>query len=194
MRMVRHAVAWGAAAVAVVALAALSRTPLRSGDGERSLLRLAWSARPERIETCRRPSAAELAGRPAHMRQEIVCEGRTASYQLSVDLDGTPLLSESVAGAGVRHDRALYLYRELTVTSGTHRVAVRFVRTDSGSTRSRNGDTIPPVRPPLASVPPLLVLDTVLTLAPNAVALITWDSSREALVIRTHEGSGRPGP
>src|SRR5690606_24552456 len=54
-------------------------------------LRLSWSARPERIEVCRTLSAEELAARPVHMRREVECEGRSATYALQVAVDGSEL-------------------------------------------------------------------------------------------------------
>ena len=39
-----------------------------SPHGDQAILRLAWTARPERIEDCRQQSDEELSKLPAHMR------------------------------------------------------------------------------------------------------------------------------
>ncbi len=81
-------VAWALGAVvavgAVVGTAALSRAPLAAYPSDTPILRLAWSVRPERIEHCRTLTDEELADVPAHMRQRVQCEGRSAGYRLGV--------------------------------------------------------------------------------------------------------------
>lgn len=94
-------------------------------------LRLSWSARPERLETCRRLSDAEYAARPAHMRQRVECEGRTASYLLTVTVDGRLVDSTVVTGGGLRHDRPIFLVRGFDVVPGERRVQVVFARRES---------------------------------------------------------------
>jgi hypothetical protein len=75
------------AALAVASLAGvawLSRAPVTAHRSDEAVLRLAWSALPERIEECRERTPEELAQLPQHMRQPVVCEGTTATYRLQV--------------------------------------------------------------------------------------------------------------
>src|SRR5579885_3628612 len=116
------------AAASLAFLAALSRVPYAAEPGADALLRLAWRARGERVEQCRRLTPAELARVPAHMRQEIQCTGRIVPYRLRVALDGREVINELVQAAGARHDRPLYVFRELRVPPGPPALAVRFAR------------------------------------------------------------------
>ena len=74
------------------ATAALSQWQWSAKTAERSVLRLSWRARGERLESCRRATPEELAAVPAHMRQEVICEGaRVAPYRLRIAVDGQAL-------------------------------------------------------------------------------------------------------
>lgn len=122
---------------AVVSFAALlgmawaSRAPLpvdRSGD---AFIRVSFGARPERIESCRRQSNEELAKVAPQMRLRVVCEGVTARYRLEVRQDDRILLSQLVRGGGLRHDRQLYVSRDLRVPPGGATYSVSLTRIDT---------------------------------------------------------------
>ena len=106
-------------------------TPYASHDG---VLRLAWTARPERVEDCRLQSEEALAKLPPHMRQALICEGTTASYRLEVRREGTVIVDQIVHGGGLRHDRPLYVFRDIPLPAGEAAITVRFVRIDSKTT------------------------------------------------------------
>jgi hypothetical protein len=112
-------------------LALVSGAPYRVSDLPDARLRVAFSARPERIESCRTLSADELANVPQHMRQAVVCEGKAASYRLEVRRDDSLVATALLHGGGLRHDRRLYVLRELHVPSGPSTIDVRLVRTDT---------------------------------------------------------------
>jgi hypothetical protein len=191
----------GAAAV-TFGVAALSQAPYRPYPDEEAMLRLAWSARPERIETCRRQTEEELAKWPPHMRQLVVCEGTTARYQLEVRRDGALLLVDTVRGGGARHDRPLYVLREEQLSPGAMRLEVRFTRIDhpspdtvltelepEGAARIRRDqerrEAQERERRREEAIPPVLVLDSIVRLEPRTVLLVTYDRSRGTLVART---------
>jgi hypothetical protein len=125
---------------ATLALVLVSAAPFRVNMRPDARLRVAFSARPERIETCRTPSAEEQAKLPAHMRQGVVCEGTTASYRLEVRHDDSLVASAHLRGGGLRHDRRLYALRELSLPSGRSTIDVRLVRVDTVAPRP---DTAP---------------------------------------------------
>ena len=77
----------GAAALLLLQQATAVNLP-GPGRGGEAWVRLSWSARPERVETCRRLTDAELADRPAHMRLRLECTGRFARYRLAVLTNG----------------------------------------------------------------------------------------------------------
>lgn len=104
-----------------------------------AVVRVSWSARPERIETCVRVSDEELARRPAHMRRQYECEGTTARYQLTVLSNDTTIYTQMVRGGGLRHDRELYVSRDIRIAPGSVRLSVRFVRLDSSTAVDSGG-------------------------------------------------------
>jgi hypothetical protein len=196
------AIAVTAGALALVAAASAVRLPFHRSDGAR--VRLSWSARPERIERCRTLSAQELAEREEHMRQRVECEGTFATYALRVEVDEGVVGEAVVRGAGLRHDRPLYLLREFAVSPGVHRVRVtlsRRERADSGSvalapTVSQEADTglyagraqrevAERSRRAGAAIPPRLALDTSLVLVPRGVVLITLNAERRLLELHS---------
>jgi hypothetical protein len=178
--------------------------PFRSPGG--ALLRLSWTARPERLEHCRVLTAEELARELEHMRQRVECEGRFASYALRVRIDGRPTASREVRGGGFRHDRPLHLLTDLPIPAGPHRLEIEFLRHDSATTTLRDsaGTRAPTAgadtgifagraeregdereRRRRAAIPPRLVLDTSLVFAAEQVVLISFDPERRRLVLRT---------
>jgi len=202
----------GALAVAAaLALSAASAVPVRVHPAPDARLRVAFSARPERVETCRTLGAEELAELPAHMRQSVVCEGSTARYRLDVLRDDTLLASTPVRGGGLRHDRQLYVLRELPMRSGRTTIEVRLTRLDSLPTRAdgRGGhpdsddagpggaadrehgqdrETEERRRRMADEVPASLVLRETVTLAPREVLLVTYDQGAR----RLHTVRGTP--
>jgi hypothetical protein len=210
---VRRGIAAATISVALLVLIArASATPLPYHGAQAALLRLSWTARPERIEVCRAVGEKELEEREEHMRQRVECDGRFATYALTVVADGRTLVSSVVRGAGLRHDRPLYLFRETSVTPGTHHIRVTFTRRErtdddaaafAGAERrtSEKGDTgifagrarreaEEHARRARAAIPKRLVLDTTLVFAPGRAALVSFDVSRRVLTVI--EEAGRP--
>jgi len=193
------------AVAATVAMAGLSRAPLAAYPADTPVLRLAWSVRPERIEHCRTLTDAELAGVPAHMRQRVQCEGRSANYRLSVAVDGRPRLDTLVTGAGARSDRPVYVFREVDVPAGRHQLEVRFQREPlpngkandavEGSAADVARDTLMAGRASREveerarrkgeAIPPRMALVTEVDAVTREVMLVTYDIDKRALVLRT---------
>jgi hypothetical protein len=197
------------ACTTVLGVAWLSHAPYRIRPGDAALIRLAWSARPERVESCREPSEAELARLPAHMRQKVVCEGTSARYRLRVSRDGALLLDEVVVGSGLRHDRPLYLLRDFPTPPGRHDLEVRFERIDSltptalagPETGERESDSLIAGLPGrdrreaderqhrrLEAVPASLSLEEAVVLDSRQILLVTYDVESRRLV----SVSGKP--
>lgn len=119
------------AVAGLMAMAWASTAPLRVDTSGDAIVRVSLGARPERIETCRTQSDEELAKVAPQMRQRVVCEGTTARYRLDVWRDRQLLLSRVVRGGGLRHDRQLYVSRDLRVPPGPASFAVRVTRIDT---------------------------------------------------------------
>jgi hypothetical protein len=162
-----------------LALVAGSHVTLRQDAGTEGVLRLAWRARPDRVEDCRPQSEEALARLPAHMRQPMICEGASAAYRLQVHVDGQVILDEQVQGGGLRHDRPIYVFREIRVAQGDRRVAVQFVRLAETAQAQPGG------------VPPSLALERTLRFAPGRVVLSSYNPEQRTLYFA---GSGEAAP
>lgn len=111
-----------------------SVSPLRVAGADDAILRISLGARPERIEICREQSNEELAKLAPQMRQSVICEGTTARYRLQVRRNGELLHSQEVRGGGLRHDRQLYVSRDLRVPVGPAAFAVHLARINTVAT------------------------------------------------------------
>ena len=193
------------AVLVAAAIAAGSRVPFTPDTSADAMLRLSWTARPERIEDCRTVGAEELAELPAHMRQPVVCEGVTARYRVDVLRDGLLLATDELRGGGLRSDRQLYHHRELRVPSGRATFEVRVTRThpdgDAGADDDRDDDDGDDddgghddrdrdraarddegrQRRRGEEIPPSLVLTESVTLEPREVMLVLYDRTTRQL-------------
>lgn len=170
------------ACIAVIVRASSVHIPAHPSSD--SQLRLAWSARPERVEDCRQRSEEELARLPQHMRQPLACEGTTAEYRLQVSVAGTLMVDRVVRGGGMRHDRRLYVLEEVPIPPGDADIQVRFDRT--GATRPN----APAAAPHLESVPAHLELEQRIRFHPREVVLVTYSSDTRNLIV-TYRPSAR---
>lgn len=210
-RVIRIAFAVLATAAALAALAAASAVSLPWHGADAAALRLSWSANPERIEVCRALSEAEIAARNEHMRQRVECDGRAATYALTVRVDGVLLGNEVVRGGGLRHDRPLHLLQTYAVSPGRRRVQLAFSRREQASADLVSGTPAVAAeadtgifagraareasergRRAGAAVPPRMTLDTVLVFAPQQVILVSFDPDGRRLVVRSDLSARSP--
>jgi hypothetical protein len=189
----RALIGGGLALAAVVAMGTLTRAEYTATAPGRAEIRLAWRARVPLVEECRRLTEPERAALPAHMRRELVCEGRVASYRLEVEVDGTIRHRSVVEGAGARGDRPLYVFETVAVAPGRHVVRVVFERIEEGAESVASGadfatgtgsDPEPESDPRRgrAPVPDRLVLETQVDLEGRDVLLVGYDAEVEELV------------
>jgi hypothetical protein len=206
MKAMRWLLAAIVTAVSLAAMARISAARVRIDDSDSARLRLSWSARPERIETCRVLSKKELEETEEHMRQRVECEGKFATYALDVFVDGRLVHRSVVRGAGLRHDRPIYLLREIAVPSGIHRIRVSFNRrekTDNdaaafekeASTERDTGlfagraqrEAVEHARRARAAVPAQLTLDRSLSFERGKVVIVTFGAERGSLELLNAE-------
>lgn len=156
----------------------LSQAPYTVESDDAARVRLSWRFRAS-VEECRELSEEELADLPAHMRRPVVCERRVPPHRLRVEVDGRSVLDEVIRAAGAQRDRPLYVFREITVAPGLHRVRIGFARVDGGGEAREDADA--------------LSLETTLDLGPREVGLIVYDADAGVLrrVGGTGEASGR---
>lgn len=194
----RMVLAWLVSLAMTLGVVILSRAPMAVEQGDHALLRLTWSARPERIEVCRTPSPEELAEIPVHMRQSRVCEGHAARYRLVVTADGLPVLQDTLTGGGARADRLVYLLHEIPLTPGTHRIRVSQEVLDASGIGAAPGeapDSLPAMtldretrerqeaaRRRREAVPRTLEWEAAIELRARQVVLVTYDPLQRRLV------------
>lgn len=188
------------AALALLGLRAGSLTPLRTAPDDAAMLRLSWSARPERIEHCRRLSDAELAERPQHMRLRWECEGRFAHYLLRVSVDGRVVAADTVRGSGLRNDRPIHLFREYAVAPGERHVTVSLRRIDAAVRPDSAADATTAAGTGAAdretreaqerrvnraeALLPFVNMDSTLTIVAQRVVLVTYSSTARGFVMK----------
>jgi len=147
----------------------LSSTPTTYASAEDATLRLSWRALGVRIEECRRRTEEELENLAPHMRTPEVCSGRSAEYELRVDLDGAKAIRDTVRPGGARGDRPLYVYYDLPVRPGRHLLAVDFRALVPEAAEVSEGAT-------------RFLLEEEVDVAPTEVALVTLDGDGSRLV------------
>lgn len=175
-------------AVALMAGVAITRASVVNMSVDAStaaMLRLAWTARPDRSETCRQPSESEQAKIPAHMRQAMICDGTTAEYRLTVRRNGQAIADHIVRAGGLRHDRPLYVFHEFRLPAGDAIITVRFDRV--GTPPISSNDPAPLRRDHAEVVPASLLLERQFRFVAGDVVLVTYAPEQRALV--TVEGS-----
>jgi hypothetical protein len=117
----------GALALAIaLVIAWLSQAPTTYARADDALLRLSWRVDGLRIEECRERTAEELEALAPHMRTPEVCVGGGADYELRVELDGAPLVHDTVEAGGARGDRPVYVYRDIDLSPGRYALRVAF--------------------------------------------------------------------
>ena len=125
----------------LVGVALLTEAPARFTTENAALLRLSWRLPAGEGQDCRRPTPEELAELPAHMRNPDACIGGShPGFTLSVRVDGTDVVIDTLYPAGSRGDRPIFVFRELPIEPSRRALRVRFEenaseRADGSATR-----------------------------------------------------------
>lgn len=174
-RWARRTGALALAGAFVLGLGTLTRLPYRVAGEDEARVRLSWRIRGEQAGGCRTPTAEELEALPVHMRNPDACVGSVPPFRLRVEVDGRVVLDDEVRPSGARGDRPVYVFRDLPVGSGAHRVRIHFVQQEGADAGDAGtGGTRRPLR---------LELDRELRLGPRQIALVTLDADRMELVV-----------
>lgn len=147
-------------------MVAASQWPWQVHGENEARVRLSWRTVSEPLRACREPTAEELAALPPHMRMKEICERRHTPFRLVVRLDGETVRDAVRTPSGARGDRPLYVFEEIAVSPGIHRIEVEFREEREGDTRQ-----------------PALRFDQEAELGPREIALVTLDGSGERLVL-----------
>jgi hypothetical protein len=168
-----------AVTVSALGLSWISQAPITPDTSDQALLRLAWRARPERIERCTTQGPDALAALPPHMRQTTICDGVNASYHLTVRRNGALVAEQLVEPGGLRRDRPLYVFRELAMPVGDAMISVTFVRVEASDP---DDDDAGEARNTLReAVPASLAWEQHLSFAARQVRVVSYDPERQAL-------------
>jgi hypothetical protein len=185
MSGLRRATAGVATVVLVALLALLSGVPYTAEPAQRAIVRLSWRARGERVQRCRRPSDEELEKLPVHMRPREICERGIVPYRLRVRVDDSLAVDALVRAGGAQGDRPLFVFAEVPLSPGTHRLAIAFERegSDHKKAGSENEESDNQETGDLRETPPRLTLEQTVTLAPRAIVLVTYDDEQRRLAL-----------
>lgn len=199
----RYTVGGGLAIAVTVGIALLSSLPYAAEPNPRAVVRLSWRVLGEQVRECRRLTSEELDRLPAHMRQEVQCEGRVAPYRLTVLVDGVLADSGLIRASGAREDRPIYVFREIELDPGEHRLEIAFVRegpeadaestarspSDPGAEATSAGEPRGAARRAVPA-PSELLLDVRLGLESREIALVGYDPDRRELSLKRSGGGG----
>lgn len=158
-----------------LALGGLTRLPYRAHPDDDARLRLSWRIRGEQAGGCRTPTAEELERLPPHMRNPDACVGSVPPFHLEVVADDRPVVSDTVRPSGARGDRPVYVFRDVALSPGLHRIRVRFEQEAVPGTGERGDDGPEPVR---------LTLERTIRLSARQIVLVTLHPERLELVVR----------
>ena len=148
-------------------LVAGSQWPWQAYPNDAARIRLSWRTVSEPVSECRPATPAELEALPPHMRMQQICERRHAPFRLAVRIDDALVRDVLLEPAGASGDRPLYVFEELPVSPGVHRLVIGFDEQRSAE-----------LGPPLA-----LGLDAQIDLSARDVALVSLDASGERLAV-----------
>lgn len=179
-RWLRVAAASGLALGLTALVGFFARAPLEGLNAERSALRFTWRLRAEEVVECRRPTEADLADLPVHMRNPDACVGEIPPFTLEVVVNGELRIARVVHPAGARGDRPLYVFDELWLEPGRYELVVSFRREDAQDPARREvRDADQQSRE--------LYLATSVELAAGQVLLVSRDTAGE-LEVRAPQG------
>lgn len=181
MRVIRIGLGAVVALSVTAGIGALSQVPYRAEGEAEAWIRLSWRISTPRIEKCRTLTAEELADLPVHMRREQVCDVTEMPYHIRIVLDGRVVEEALIRGAGARNDLPIYVYRELRVKPGAHRLEI-LLAPENGSEGAPESNE---VSEPKGSGS--LELTQQLDLAAGDVALVTRASDGHLVVRRSEQ-------
>ena len=106
-------------------LARLSDLPTGSPKND-AVLRLGWRLAGAKIKKCQEQPPAALANLPKHMQVTKFCEEEGVSYQLVVTVNNDKRIDTKIAPTGMRSDRPLFVFEELSLPPGQHSLTINF--------------------------------------------------------------------
>lgn len=164
-------------------LGGVTRVPYRVAGGDEARLRLSWRLRADEAGPCLPPGDSGASGSAGdHMRNPDACLPTLSAFRLRVEVDGGPAIDARIRPSGLRGDRPLYVYREIRLAPGRHRVAISF--TEDGAERgAEKGLADAEDADPGGSL--RLTLDEEISFGPREIVVITFDEGAGRLRVRS---------
>ncbi|MBK7583086.1 MAG: hypothetical protein IPI67_23170 [Myxococcales bacterium] len=122
--MRRWAAGLGLAAMFAVATWGATRLAHAAPSSETPELVVSFKLAGKTADKCRKPTEAELAKLPMHMRPKQICERRRSNVRMKVFVDGAELVDKSYEPHGVWHDGNSVAIERIPSTRGVHDVRV----------------------------------------------------------------------
>ncbi len=97
----------------------------RHADADKGQLTLSLAHVGNRVQECRRRTAAEIAALPPNMRKPLDCPRERLPVLVEVELDGRIIMRESAPPSGLFGDGPSQIYENFTIPIGPHDLAVR---------------------------------------------------------------------
>jgi len=92
---------------------------------DKALIKVSFSHAGEAITECRRLTPEELAKLAPNMRKPTDCPRERVPLLLRVDLDGVPVLEETLTPTGLWKDGPSNVYRKIQVDAGPHELELK---------------------------------------------------------------------
>ena len=139
--------------------------PYRHLGEDQALITLSFSHTGQPVSECRPHTAEELAKLPPNMRSPLLCPRERSPIVVELDVDGAPALRQTAKPSGLSKDGAASIYHRLSLSAGTHRVAVRM---SDDARRSDFGH----------------VLEQTVTLKPAQILVIDFDTATQTITLQ----------
>lgn len=92
---------------------------------DQALIKVSFSHAGEPISECRRLTPDEIAKLAPNMRRPTDCPRERVPLLLRLDLDGEPVLEETLAPTGLWGDGPSSVYRKIPVAAGRHELVLK---------------------------------------------------------------------
>jgi hypothetical protein len=107
-------------------IAWLSADPVwRHHDPAQAQIKLSFSHAGAKVGDCRRLTPEEIAALPPNMRKPMDCPRGRVPVVVELELDGSTVVSASLAPTGIAGDGPSSAYRRFAVAAGEHRIVAR---------------------------------------------------------------------
>ena len=139
--------------------------PYRHLPPDTAVIKLSVVHTGKPVSDCHQLSAEELAALPPNMRAPVSCPRERSPVVVELDIDGAAAARITAPPSGLSKDGAASIYHRLSLSAGTHRVAVRM---SDDARRSDFGH----------------VSEQTVTLKPAQILVIDFDTATQTITLQ----------